>query len=94
MCELVCVCVREREGVCARVSVRIAVRYACVDGVPLRGVAYLVHAGLAANATAALKMFGDIRTNDGKGVTIPSQVCAALPAAPSRLPQRRRRRRR
>ncbi len=36
--------------------------------------AYLVHAGLAPHTTAALKMFGDIRTHDGKGVTIPSQM--------------------
>jgi len=36
--------------------------------------AYLVHAGIAPNTTAALRMFGDVRTHDGKGVTIPSQM--------------------
>lgn len=36
--------------------------------------AYLVHAGIAPSTTAALKMFGDVRTHDGKGVTIPSQM--------------------
>jgi phosphatidylinositol-3,4,5-trisphosphate 3-phosphatase/dual-specificity protein phosphatase PTEN len=36
--------------------------------------AYLVHAGIAPHTTAALKLFGDVRTHDGKGVTIPSQM--------------------
>jgi phosphatidylinositol-3,4,5-trisphosphate 3-phosphatase and dual-specificity protein phosphatase PTEN len=36
--------------------------------------AYLVHAGIAPSTSAALRMFGDVRTHDGKGVTIPSQM--------------------
>ena len=36
--------------------------------------AYLVFAGLAPSATAALRAFGDARTSNGKGVTIPSQM--------------------
>lgn len=36
--------------------------------------AYLVHSGIARNTTEALKMFGDVRTLNGKGVTIPSQM--------------------
>jgi len=36
--------------------------------------ALLVHLKLAPTASSALGMFGDIRTNDGKGVTIPSQM--------------------
>ena len=36
--------------------------------------AMLVRLGVAPTATAALAMFGDVRTNDGKGVTIPSQM--------------------
>lgn len=36
--------------------------------------AYLVFAGLAPSTTAAIKMFGDVRTHDGKGITIPSQM--------------------
>lgn len=36
--------------------------------------AYLVHCGIAPSTTAALRMFGDVRTHNGKGVTIPSQM--------------------
>jgi len=36
--------------------------------------AYLVYAGIAPSTTAALRMFGDKRTSNGKGVTIPSQM--------------------
>jgi phosphatidylinositol-3,4,5-trisphosphate 3-phosphatase/dual-specificity protein phosphatase PTEN len=36
--------------------------------------AYLVHSGVCVTATDALKYFADARTNDGKGVTIPSQI--------------------
>ena len=36
--------------------------------------ALLVHLKLAPTASSALGMFGDVRTNDGKGVTIPSQM--------------------
>ena len=36
--------------------------------------AYLVYAGLAPSATAALRAFGAARTSNGKGVTIPSQM--------------------
>jgi phosphatidylinositol-3,4,5-trisphosphate 3-phosphatase/dual-specificity protein phosphatase PTEN len=36
--------------------------------------AYFVHSGAASSTTAALKAFGDVRTHDGKGVTIPSQM--------------------
>lgn len=39
--------------------------------------AYLVYAGLAPSTTAALKIFGDCRTSNGKGVTIPSQMRCA-----------------
>lgn len=35
---------------------------------------YLVYAGLADTATQALEFYGKIRTHDGKGVTIPSQI--------------------
>jgi len=36
--------------------------------------AYMVYAGLAPTATAALRFFGEARTSNGKGVTIPSQM--------------------
>jgi len=36
--------------------------------------AYLVHCGFAPNAEAALAWFGRMRTSNGKGVTIPSQM--------------------
>ena len=36
--------------------------------------AYLLRSGQAASAGAALRTFGDQRTSDGKGVTIPSQI--------------------
>lgn len=36
--------------------------------------AYLVYSGLCPSTTAALKFFGDLRTTNGKGVTIPSQM--------------------
>lgn len=36
--------------------------------------AYLVYAGLEPNTTAALRFFGEKRTTNGKGVTIPSQM--------------------
>lgn len=36
--------------------------------------AYLLRAGLAASAGEALRAFGDRRSADGKGVTIPSQI--------------------
>jgi phosphatidylinositol-3,4,5-trisphosphate 3-phosphatase/dual-specificity protein phosphatase PTEN len=36
--------------------------------------AFLVHCGMAATATDALQMFGNARTHNGKGVTIPSQM--------------------
>lgn len=36
--------------------------------------AYLVYAGMAPTATAALRMFGAVRTHNSKGVTIPSQM--------------------
>lgn len=36
--------------------------------------AYLVMSGICATAPLALKMFGDTRTHNGKGVTIPSQM--------------------
>ena len=36
--------------------------------------AFLVFAGLQPSATAALRAFGEARTSDGKGVTIPSQM--------------------
>jgi phosphatidylinositol-3,4,5-trisphosphate 3-phosphatase/dual-specificity protein phosphatase PTEN len=36
--------------------------------------AYLVHSGLAPDAESALLHFGDTRTANGKGVTIPSQM--------------------
>jgi phosphatidylinositol-3,4,5-trisphosphate 3-phosphatase and dual-specificity protein phosphatase PTEN len=53
--------------------------------------AYLVHCGAAENATDALQMFGNIRTHNGKGVTIPSQMryvhyyeqCLRLGAVPA-----------
>lgn len=35
---------------------------------------YLVFAGLAPTTTAALRFFGEMRTSNGKGVTIPSQM--------------------
>jgi phosphatidylinositol-3,4,5-trisphosphate 3-phosphatase/dual-specificity protein phosphatase PTEN len=40
--------------------------------------AYLVYAGLAASTSAGLKMFGELRTTNGKGVTIPSQMRCVL----------------
>lgn len=36
--------------------------------------AYLVYSGLCTTTTKALQMFGDVRTHNGKGVTIPSQM--------------------
>lgn len=36
--------------------------------------AFLVHTGVAKNTMEALKIFGDVRTLNGKGVTIPSQM--------------------
>lgn len=36
--------------------------------------AYLVHSGFAPSAMDALQYFGDVRTANGKGVTIPSQM--------------------
>ncbi len=36
--------------------------------------AFLVHCGAADNATDALQYFGNARTHNGKGVTIPSQM--------------------
>ena len=36
--------------------------------------AYLVYAGLSPSTTAALRLFGEKRTTNGKGVTIPSQM--------------------
>lgn len=36
--------------------------------------AYMVYAGLEPHTSAALKMFGEARTSNGKGVTIPSQM--------------------
>lgn len=36
--------------------------------------AYLVYAGICATASQALKLYGETRTYNGKGVTIPSQM--------------------
>ena len=37
-------------------------------------VAYLLHTGLSQTVEEAMKRFADMRTKDGKGVTIPSQI--------------------